>query len=321
MRYRRLGNSGIEVSEIGLGAWQIGGPLRAYFAGLGWISHGWGHSDDAEAVRLIHACEDMGINFIDTAAGYGAGHSERVIGRAMKGRRDQWIIETKGGEGFSEDNVNYKDFSRPHLLKQINESLTRLQTDYVDVYLLHNPSWEDLEKGECLQVLADIQAAGKARLVGVSIGSADMGLRLIELGAVDALQVPINIANPAIAERLFPAASKAGVGIVARGAFGAGFFVSAAQSATYAEDDRRSWQSAASKARGAKVAQAFSFLEIPGRTLAQSYLKFLLTYPEISTIIAGSKTLAHMQENAGASDAPDFTPDELKQIEAARAAL
>ncbi len=126
MRYRQLGQTGVEISEIGFGAWQVGGPLKAYFDSLGWISHGWGDVDDVDAVRLIHNCGDSGINFIDTAAGYGAGHSEEVVGRAIRGRRDSWIVETKGGESFTEEGINCRDFSKARLLRQIDESLRRL---------------------------------------------------------------------------------------------------------------------------------------------------------------------------------------------------
>ncbi|MBT4818896.1 MAG: hypothetical protein HON70_24520, partial [Lentisphaerae bacterium] len=96
MEYRTLGSSGIEVSEIGFGAWQVGGELRAYFDKLGWISHGWGDVRDEDAIELIRSCGELGINFIDTAAGYGAGHSEEVVGRAVQEHRADWVIETKG---------------------------------------------------------------------------------------------------------------------------------------------------------------------------------------------------------------------------------
>ena len=116
MKFRTLGTSDVVVSEVGLGAWQVGGALKAYFKQLGWISHGWGDADDAESVRLIQECGDLGVNFIDTAAGYGAGHSEEVVGRAIKGRRADWVIETKGGEGFTGDGINVKDFSSDQLM-------------------------------------------------------------------------------------------------------------------------------------------------------------------------------------------------------------
>lgn len=322
MKYRPLGKTGLEVSEIGLGAWQIGGALKAYFEGMGWISHGWGEADDDDSIRLIEACGDAGVNFIDTAAGYGAGHSEEVVGRAVKGARDRWVIETKGGEGFTREGVNWKNFSRQTLLKQIDESLNRLDIDCVDIYLLHSPSQADTENGGCLDALQEIKQSGKARTVGASIGSPEMGLDLIARGAVEVLQVPISIVDTRMASALIPAALEAGVGIVARGAFGAGFFTGQVNETTeFSPDDRRSGQSEGSKKSRAATADAFRFLEVPGRSLAQSYLKYLLSFDGISTVIPGSKTLAHMLENAAASDAPDLTQEELGKIAEARSRL
>jgi len=319
MKYRKLGGTGVVVSEIGFGAWQVGGPLRAYFDRLGWISHGWGDSDENAAVRLIRACGDMGINFIDTAAGYGAGHSEEVVGRAVAGQRDAWVIETKGGEGFRPDGVNYHDFSKAALLRQIEGSLTRLGTDYVDVYLLHGPSAADIAGGECLEALAEIKRNGKARLVGVSLGPAEMGLDLIDRGGMDVYQVSLSLTNAAMAAELLPAAAAAGIGIVARCAFGAGFLAGGMDETTdFAANDRRSWQPEASKRASTAAARAFDFLDVPGRSLAQACLKYPLAFPEVSTVIPGSKNIEHMRENAAAAESPDLTRAELEQIGSVR---
>ncbi|MDA0748330.1 MAG: aldo/keto reductase, partial [bacterium] len=253
---------------------------------------------------------------------YGAGHSEEVVGEAVSGGRDAWVIETKGGEGFTEDGVNWKDFSYARLLSQVDESLKRLQMEYVDVYLLHSPSNEDLEDGEALKALAEIKASGRARFVGVSLGSAAMGLDLIAQGVVDVLQVSLSIMDVRIAEELLPAAQKAGVGIVARGAMGAGFFTGKIDGSTpFEENDRRSWQSESSKASRAKVAEEFRFLEKTGRTLSQSYLKYVLSFEGISTVIPGSKTQAHMEENAGASEASELTEEEVTRVAGTRERL
>ncbi|MBT3374727.1 MAG: aldo/keto reductase [Lentisphaerae bacterium] len=322
MEYRTLGSSGIEVSEIGFGAWQVGGELRAYFDKLGWISHGWGDVRDEDAIELIRSCGELGINFIDTAAGYGAGHSEEVVGRAVQEHRADWVIETKGGEGFHEDGVNYRDFSRDHLLTQIERSLTRLATDHVDVYLLHGPSQEDIERGECLDALARIKASGKARLVGVSLGPSDMGIDLIRRGLVDVFQVVLSLTDAHMAEELLPAAASAGVGIVARCAFGAGFLAGGIDETTpFAENDRRSWQTEASKRARADAARAFDFLTIEDRTPAQSCLKYPLSFAGVSTVIPGSKSVAHMRENAATTESPDLTAAEFQGVVEARRKL
>lgn len=322
MRYRELGRTGVEVSEIGIGAWQVGGPLKAHFESLGWISHGWGEVDDAASVDMIRACGEMGINFIDTAAGYGAGHSEEVVGKAIHGQRDRWVVETKGGEGFTDDGHNWKDFSYARLMAQVDESLRRLDTDFVDVYLLHGPSDADIDDGGCLKALEEIKRAGKARLVGISLGPANMGVALLDRGLIDVYQVPLSLTSTGMTDKLIPAAAEAGVGIVARGAFGSGFYAGKVSDRTdFNEDDRRSWQSADAKRSSVAAAEAFRFLEIPGRSLSQACLKFPLSVEGVSTVIPGSKSLEHMRENAAAADAPDLTGEELDRIEQTRASL
>ncbi|MBI3948515.1 MAG: aldo/keto reductase, partial [Armatimonadetes bacterium] len=184
MEYRTLGRTGLRVSAVSLGAWEIGGAVRLSFEKLGTISHGWGKTDDAESVALIDRCRHAGVNLIDTAPAYGAGHSEEVIGRALQGCREHWVVCTKGGHGAT-DGVAWNDFSKARLLGQIDESLARLRMSCVDVYLLHGPSAEDVRRGECLEAMESIRQQGKARFVGVSIGSNEMGVELIRRGVVD----------------------------------------------------------------------------------------------------------------------------------------
>ena len=321
MKYRALGSTGMRVSEIGLGAWQIGGPVRGFFEKLGWIAHGWGDVDDDVSVGMIHALEDVGVNFIDTAAVYGAGHSEEVVGRALKGRRQKWIVETKGGESFYQDGINRRDFSRSGLLAAIEGSLKRLDTDYIDVYLLHSPSDAVLAQGECFEALSEIKRSGKARAVGASISWAQIPFCL-ETGIMDVLQVHVNILSPsAVAENL-ALAGEAGVGIVARGAMGSGFFTGNIDASTaFADNDRRSWQSDQSKSKSAAVAETFAFLETSERSLAQSLLRYLLGLEGVSTVIVGSKNPEHMLQNAAAPDTPPLTVEELARIEKIKASL
>ncbi|MGI6609962.1 MAG: aldo/keto reductase [Limnochordia bacterium] len=321
MKFRALGNTGMQVSEIGLGAWQIGGPVRGYFEKLGWIAHGWGSVDDAASIRMMHTLADVGVNFVDTAAVYGAGHSEEVVGQAVKGKRQQWIIETKGGEGFHQDGVNWRDFSRAKLLSEIDGSLSRLGTDYVDVYLLHSPSDAIFCQGECLEALAEIKQSGKARFVGASVSGSQVPF-CVQTGIMDVLQVHVNILSPASTAENLALAGDAGIGIVARGAFGSGFFTGSIDATTaFSENDRRSWQSEQSKIRSATVARAFQFLEIPGRSLTQSYLRYLLALKGVSTVIVGSMNLQHMLENAATPDTPLLTQHELTRIDEVRSVL
>ena len=314
MEYRALGRTGLRVSVVGLGAWEIGGAATLTFERLGAIAHGYGHVDDREAIELVHRCQDLGINFVDTAPIYGDGHSEELLGKALEGRRHRWIVATKGGHGATEGQA-WTDFSEARILSQIDESLRRLRTDHVDVYLLHGPTPEDIARGGCLSALSKLKAAGKARFVGVSLGRNDVGLELCQRGVVDVLQQSISLTSTAAIVRLLPAARAAGVGIVARGAFASGFLTGAVSDRTaFADDDRRSWMDEGYKVQLTDLADRLRELVTTDRTLAQLCIRFVLDQPGVSTVIAGSKSIEHMAENAATADLPALTAEEATRL-------
>ena len=314
MHYRTLGRTGLEVSAVSLGAWEIGGAVTLTFDKLGTIPHGWGTTDDAASLDLIARCREAGVNFIDTAPIYGDGHSEEVIGQALADCRDQWVVCTKGGHG-AEDGRAWSDFSREKLLWQIDESLRRLRMDHVDVYLLHGPSADDIERGECLEAMEEMRAQGKTRFVGVSIGPNEMGVRLMQQGAVDVLQQSISIIAPQAREALLPAAAEHNVGIVARGIFGQGFLPGTLKpDAAFGDDDRRSWANPEAKQALAAKADALRELTGPARSLAQLCVQYVLQLQGVTTVIAGTSKWSHMQENIAALDCPPLTDEELELI-------
>jgi aryl-alcohol dehydrogenase-like predicted oxidoreductase len=314
MQFSTLGRTNLEVSAVSLGAWEIGGAVTLKFDGLGKIPHGWGETDDAASADLIAKCRDAGVNFIDTAPIYGNGHSEEVVGRALEGCRDEWIVCTKGGHGATKGHA-WSDFSKDKLLWQIDRSLKRLKMDHVDVYLLHGPSGEDIARGECLEAMEIMREQGKARFVGVSIGPNEMGVELMQRGVVDVLQQSISIIGPQAQDALLPAAVEHNVGIVARGVFGAGFLPGTLKpDAEFGKNDRRSWQDADSKAALAAKAEALRALTGPKRSLAQLCLQYVLQLSGVSTIIAGTSKWPHMAENIAALDCPPLTDEDLKLI-------
>jgi len=315
-----LGKTGMKVSEVGLGAWQVGGPVDGLFGDRGRIAHGWGPVDDAASVRMIRKCGELGINFIDTAAGYGAGHSEEVVGEVLREGREDWILETKGGEWFDEELANRRSFSYGRLIAQIDESLSRLKTDYVDVYLLHGPSADDVADGGCLKALDQIRSSGKARATGVSLGSPELGLELLAHDVVDVLQVAMSVTDVRMAEKLLPEAEAKGVGVVVRGVMGSGYYTGDIDESTEFDNaDRRIWQKGAE--RGKQISDSFRFLEADGRTLTQSLIRYPLHFPAVSTVIVGSKREDHMASNAATSDAPALTEEELAEVARAREGL
>ena len=314
MQTRTLGRTGLQVSAVSLGAWEIGGAVTLKFDGLGKIPHGWGATDDAASLDLIARCRDAGVNFIDTAPIYGNGHSEEVIGRALQGCRDEWIVCTKGGHGATKGHA-WNDFSPEKLLWQMDRSLKRLKTDHVDVYLLHGPKSEDIERGDCLEAMETMRQQGKTRFVGVSIGPNEMGVDLMRRGVVDVLQQSLSIIAPQAAEALLPTSVECNVGIVARGVFGQGFLPGTiAADTAFGRDDRRSWQSTEAKAALTAKAEALRALTGPRRSLAQLCVQYVLSLAGVSTVIAGTSKWSHMQENLAALDCPPLTDEELALI-------
>lgn len=316
MEYRTLGRTGLQVSAVSLGTWEIGGAVQLTFVGLGSIAHGWGSTDDSESLVLIENCRNAGVNLIDTAPIYGDGHSETLVGQALQHCRDEWVVCTKGGHG-AVNGVAWTDFNKGRLLSQIDESLTRLRMETVDVYLLHSPSLEDIERGECLEALAEIRQQGKARFVGVSLGPNSMGVDLMRRGLVDVAQQAISLVDPAAAAQLLPAAVETNTGIVARGVFGAGFLTGTLKpEAQFKSDDRRSWQGLDQKQVMTAKAEALRSLTGEYRSLAQLAIQYVLRLPGVSTVIAGTSKWSHMQENIAAVDCPPLTEADLAQITA-----
>jgi len=314
LEYRTLGKTGLSVSAVGLGAWEIGGAVELTFEKLGAIAHGWGETDDKESLELIARCRDAGVNFIDTAPIYGDGHSEELIGRGLRTCRRHWIVCTKGGHGACRGAAWY-DFSKKRLLEQMDESLARLRMDCVDVYLLHGPSAEHVRQGECMEALERMRDQGKTRFVGVSLGSNELGLELVRSGAVDVLQQAVSIVNPAAAAELLPAAAKAGVGIVARGIFGAGFLAGGVDEQTAFEAaDRRSWQPAEQKRALSEKAGELRCLTRPDRSPAQLAVQYVLQLPGVSVALAGTSKWPHMAQDLAALESPRLDERELARI-------
>ncbi|MDX1378027.1 MAG: aldo/keto reductase, partial [Anaerolineales bacterium] len=176
MLKRTLGKSKLEVSALGMGCWAIGGPWTWDQPGKDPYPAGWGDTDDDESVRAIHTALDMGVNFFDTAANYGAGHSEVILGRALQGKRDRVVIATKFGHIVNEEKkVVYGDPDQiiNNVRTDVENSLRRLQTDYIDIYQLHAGDYDPKLSLELQFVLEELVSAGKIRWYGWSTDDVD----------------------------------------------------------------------------------------------------------------------------------------------------
>src|ERR1044072_8887642 len=202
MKYRTLGKTGLQVSAVGLGIMVHAGHFGAM--------------KDFESLGAIDAAIDLGVNFIDTSNAYGAGYSETLLGNALKGRRAKVILATKGGNVMVGPNRGKRVFEPDYIARVMDESLQRLQTDYVDLYQLHNPTVDVIERGEVWQVLERAKQAGKIRHYGVSINTMEEGIAAVRDGRAETIQVEYNLLTQEPAERIFPLAQQTNIGIIAR---------------------------------------------------------------------------------------------------------
>lgn len=318
MKRRVLGRTGLAVSEVGFGAWGIGGNQ---------FGNSYGPTDDAESLRAVRRAVELGCNFFDTADVYGHGHSEELLGDALTGVRHDVIIATKVGGNFYNRGVHpllherisqaaglpfehipadaplpvthEADFSAEYVRFAVTRSLRRLRTDYLDLLQLHNPPLPLIGRPETYAVLEELKRDGLIRWYGVSVHPPEEGLAAITATMPDTVQIAYNLAQREAAAEFFPRARAANVGVIAREPLANGFLAGC-----YAADSR--WEAGDIRARmpAAYVAQLAALgqrvaelAQKSGCTAAQLALKFVLDDPTVSTAIVGMKTVAQVEDN------------------------
>lgn len=309
MQYRNFGNTDLLVSEIGFGAWAIGGGAM-----IGTTAIGWGDVDDKDSKRAIHRSLELGINFFDTADIYGLGHSEKLIGEALKNNKDV-IIATKVGN-VSRNEQFTVDYSKDYILKACEESLKRLKRETIDYYQLHTARIAHLQQGDCLQAMELLQQQGKIRYWGISLNTFDPFPEaefFISQKKGNGFQLVLNILNQK-ALPLIKKASAAGYGIIARMPLQFGLLTGKFdKEVSFADNDHR-------KNRLTKqvIETANSALE-PVWQLRKKYevnktelaLSYILSYNEVSTVIPGIRTSDHAEKNTSGLVKLDKTDRDL----------
>ena len=295
MRYRKLGSTGIEVSEIGFGAWGIGGNNKGAVA--------YGPVDAAEARLALLAAVDAGVTLFDTADFYGFGHSESVLGETLKPHRSRIVLATKCG---MLDAAGNQDFSPAYMRQALESSLRRLQTDYVDLYQLHSPPIDLVSRGgEVLDTLEDFRRAGKIRAYGISVRSPEDGIAAVRDLGFGCVQANFNLIDQrAIDCGLVDLCAARGAGIIARTPLVFGFLTGQyAATDNFAPDDHRRRWTPEQRAQWAAAPRLFEPL-IAGepQTPSQFALRFCLSFPAVSAAIPGMLVRQHVTENTAASD-------------------
>jgi aryl-alcohol dehydrogenase-like predicted oxidoreductase len=304
MRYRSLGKSGLQVSEVGFGGWSIGG--RDY-----------GPTYDRESVAALRRALELGVTFFDTADMYGDGRSERLFGEALSGLAGKVVVATKGGYDVARGLV--KDFSRAHLEAAVQASLKRLKVDALDLYQLHNPSVDLLKGSELFEIVEDFQRRGFIRHYGVSVSDAESARLVMARGTAATLQLVHNLLRPHILAEVGPMIERTGIGVIVRtpieyGLLSGKYMIGAHFHATDHRATR--WTPEQFSALLHRV-EAFRFL-VHGRvgSLAEAAVRYVLTSPLASTVIPGIKTTAQIEEFARASDPPYLTDEHLQRVAA-----
>lgn len=311
MNFRKFGNTELVVSEIGFGAWAIGGGAM-----IGNTPIGWGEANDETSKEAIYKSLEAGINFFDTADIYGLGHSEELIGNIIGERKDV-IIASKAGN-VSRDGVFTTDYSREHILQACEASLKRLKREAIDYYQLHSARIADLQKGECIEAMQQLKQEGKIRYWGLSLSTFEPGPEaeyLLSRQLANGFQLVLNIINR-ISIPLMKDASTAGYGIIARMPLQFGLLSGKFGSQTnFPDNDHRKRR--LPKAIIEEFTSRQSTLMLLSRkydiTLAQLALSWLLSYTEVSTVIPGIRTAEQALLNTGGIKV--LSRDDINQIE------
>lgn len=285
MQYRKLGKNGPEISVIGFGSWATGGD--------------WGGQDDQLSLDSIRAALDAGVTFYDTAAIYGKGHSEEVIGKGLKGDRSKVVLATKCGMVWDENGKVSKNGTFDSILREAEDSLRRLGTDYIDLYQMHWPDTDtNASAEETMRAMEKLVQDGKVRYVGVSNYNVDLLEKSLAVRHVDSLQPPYSILRPAVEKEILPYCLEKGIGVVSYSALTSGLL-----SGTYTYDTKfpdNDWR-ARNKAhtvdlhsnvdRVEKLRAIASRLDL---TVPQLAVAYVIAHPAITSAIVGVRKPSHI---------------------------
>ncbi|MBS1789959.1 MAG: aldo/keto reductase [Acidobacteria bacterium] len=312
MNYRVLGRTGIKVSEVGYGAWGIGGVQ-------------WTGGDDAEARRALNLAIDLGLNFIDTALAYGRGHSERLVGEVVRSRNERIFVATK----IPPMNLQWpaqavpleEAFPAEYIIECTEKSLRNLGLEKIDLQQFH--VWHDnwVERTEWIEAISKLRQQGKVSHFGISINDYQPTnvIKALRTGHIDAVQVIYNIFEQAPNDALYPVCQELNVGVLARVPFDEGGLTGAIKPDTvFPEDDFRSWFFRGDRKQKVfdRVEKLKTLLGAESATLPELALRFTLSHDAVSTVIPGMRTIKHVESNIACSDGRKLSLALLEKLKA-----
>jgi aryl-alcohol dehydrogenase-like predicted oxidoreductase len=313
VRLRRFGNTDLEASEIGFGTWALG-------------SNWWGEITEDDGERLLVRALELGITFFDTGDAYGRGANEELVGRVLGPRRDEVQLATKFGYELDAGRREHSEGERPQrwdgpfVREALEASLRRLGTDRIDLYQLHNPRMDAIERDETFAALEELKAEGKLRHYGVALGPAigwrDEGLRALDTRAIASVQTVYNLLEQEPGRELIEVAERAGAGVMARVPTSSGLLDDTlTPDTTFPEGDHRRHRPREWLVEGLEKIERIRFLCDDGaeRTMAQAALRFILD-SGATTVIPTITSDAELDEYAGAAEVPELSAGELARV-------
>ncbi len=308
MKKRMLGKNGPELTIVGLGAWSMGGSWK----------FGWGPVDDKESVRTIHRALDFGINWIDTAAVYGLGHSEEVVGQALRGIRDEVFLATKCGMVWDEKGAVTKNLTPASIRREVEASLRRLGTDRIDLYQFH---WPDANTpiADSWTTMTELVKEGKVRTIGVCNFSVAQLEQCRAIAPVQSLQPPYNMLEREFERELLPYCRDAQIGVVVYSPMASGLLTGNFDPKKLASDDWRKKDSRFTGERASKLAGLLGGLrpmaEKHGVSIGALAAAWVLRASTVTSAIVGARKQWQIEETVGASEV-GLTSLEVREIEA-----
>jgi aryl-alcohol dehydrogenase-like predicted oxidoreductase len=312
MLTRRLGNSDLNITPIGFGAWAIGGG--------GW-AFAWGSQDDNDSIASIREAISLGINWIDTAAVYGLGHSEEVVGKALEGVSRRPYVFTKCSRVWDENRQIGKRLKAASIRAECEASLKRLKVDVIDLYQIHWPEPdEDVEEG--WQTMLKLKDEGKVRWVGVSNFSAEQMARAGKYGSITSLQPPYSLIRPEVEDSILPYCLKNNIGVIAYSPMASGLLtgkmtrerIAAMPADDWRKEKNRNYQEPLLTRNLALVERLQDIGARHGRTPGEVAVAWALRHPAVTGAIVGARKPGQLKELIGAADWR-LTPTEVDEIQ------
>lgn len=311
MKYRKLGSTGYDVSEIGYGSWSLGAD--------------WGDVTQEQALTVLHAAVDSGVNFIDTADVYGDGKSEQAIGKLIKQRKERIYVATKAGRRL--DPHVESGYTAKNLNAFVDRSRKNLGMDTLDLLQLHCPPTNVYYNPEVFEALEVLVQKKKIRHYGVSVEKVEEGLKALEYPGVKTIQIIFNMFRQRPAELLFTQAEKKRVGIIVRVPLASGLLTGKmTSSSTFPVNDHRNFNRYGQKfdvgetfagvpfSTGLLAVKKLQNIQPTGYTMAQFALKWILMHPAVSTVIPGGKRPEQIEGNVSTSNLPDLSKKVMHSV-------